>query len=99
MKTWILFAIVLSLAIAACGGDDSPQAARKTVDVVRAFPNLLFERPVDLQYAGDGSDRLLVVEQAGRILVFENDPSAGSSSVFLDIRDRVNDAGNEEGEE
>ncbi|MBP2681747.1 MAG: hypothetical protein H6Q78_1610, partial [Candidatus Krumholzibacteriota bacterium] len=51
MKTRILSAIVLALALTACGDDDSPQAARKTIDVARAFPNLLFERPVDLQNA------------------------------------------------
>lgn len=97
MKTRILFAIVLALALTACGDDDSPQAARKTIDVVRAFPNLSFERPVDLQNAGDGTNRLFVLEQAGRILVFPNDPGAVSASVLLDIRDRVNDGGNEEG--
>ena len=97
MKTRILSAIVLALALTACGDDDSPQAARKTIDDARAFPNLSFERPVDLQNAGDGTDRLFVVEQAGRILVFPNDPAAASAGVFLDIRDRVNDGGNEEG--
>lgn len=62
-----------------------------------AFPDLSFNRPVDLQHAGDGSERLFVVEQAGRILVFPNDRNASNAKVFLDIRDRVNDGGNEEG--
>lgn len=62
-----------------------------------AFPDLAFNRPVDLQHAGDGSGRLFVVEQAGRIMVFPNDRNTGSAKVFLDIRDRVNDGGNEEG--
>ena len=38
--------------------------------VVQTFPNLAFERPVFLTHAGDGSNRLFVVEQAGRIFVF-----------------------------
>ncbi len=62
-----------------------------------AFPNLTFIRPVDLQHAGDASNRLFVVEQRGMIWVFENDPAVTSKTVFLDIRDRVNDSGNEEG--
>jgi len=60
-----------------------------------AFPNLHFDRPVALTHVGD--DRLFVVEQAGRIYAFENDADVETAILFLDIRDRVNDAGNEEG--
>ena len=66
-------------------------------EIEPAFPNLRFTRPVDLQYAGDGSDRLFVVEQEGRILVFPNERETEETSVFLDIRGRVNDSGSEEG--
>ncbi len=62
-----------------------------------AFQNLLFSRPVDLQHAGDGSDRLFVVEQAGVIRVFDNNAGVTSSQIFLNIQNRVNDSGNEEG--
>jgi glucose/arabinose dehydrogenase len=62
-----------------------------------AFPNLAFTRPVDLQHPGDGTDRIFVVEQAGVIKVFENSPSIATAKIFLDIKDRVNDLGNEEG--
>jgi hypothetical protein len=65
--------------------------------IENAFPKLSFTRPVDIQHAGDGSGRLFVVEQEGRILVFPDDPGAMTAGVFLDIRDRVNDEGNEEG--
>jgi len=65
--------------------------------IENAFPKLSFSRPVDLQHAGDGSGRLFVVEQEGRILVFPNNPGVETAGVFLDIRDRVNDEGNEEG--
>ncbi|MDZ7343212.1 MAG: PQQ-dependent sugar dehydrogenase [candidate division KSB1 bacterium] len=67
------------------------------IELEVAFPNLSFSRPVDLQHVGDGSNRLFVVEQAGIIRVFENSASAAAAPVFLDIRDRVNDSGNEEG--
>ncbi len=62
-----------------------------------AFPNLSFRRPVDLQSPPDGTNRLFVVEQPGSIRVFANDPGVQESTVFLEIEDRVNDRGNEEG--
>jgi glucose/arabinose dehydrogenase len=59
------------------------------VVIEEAFPNLNFTRPVDLQYAPDGSDRLFVIEQEGYIYVFENDPSVTDKALFLDIHDRI----------
>ena len=50
-----------------------------------------------LTYAEHESGRLFVVLQPGRIVVFENDPGVESARTFLDIRERVNDSGNEEG--
>lgn len=64
---------------------------------VSAFPQLTFTRPVDLQHPGDNSNRIFVVEQAGVISVFANDPNVASKQSFLDIRDQVDDQGNEEG--
>lgn len=65
--------------------------------IVEAFPNLDFLRPVDFQHAGDGSNRVFVVEQRGIITVFPNDSAVKSKTIFLDIAARVNDQGNEEG--
>jgi len=63
-----------------------------------AFPGLSFARPVDLQFADDASNRLFVVEQNnGVVRVFENDPAATSSSVYLSVADRFSPGGNEEG--
>ncbi len=62
-----------------------------------AFPNLAFTQPVDFQTAGNESGRNFVVEKQGIIRVFENNPQVNSSGVFLDIRDRVDDAGSEKG--
>lgn len=63
----------------------------------QAFPGLSFTRPVDLQYPPDNSDRIFVVEQAGVISVFANDQGVESKKTFLDIREKVDDQGNEEG--
>lgn len=62
-----------------------------------AFPNLSFDRPVGIYSVGDGSNRLFVLEKRGVILSFENSENVTSASVFLDIRDRVNSNGAEEG--
>ena len=62
-----------------------------------AFPNLVFTNPIDLQYANDGTDRLFVVEQNGIIKLFQNNSSASSVKIFLDITDRVSATSTEMG--
>lgn len=59
------------------------------VQITQAFPNLSFEQPVDIQHAGDGSNRMFVISQPGVIYVFENNNSVPTKKVFLDIRDKV----------
>ena len=66
-------------------------------EIERAFPGLTFPSMVHLTSSGDGTDRLWIVLQPGLVKVFANDRAAATASVFLDIRDRVNDAGSEEG--
>ncbi len=51
--------------------------------------------PIGLANAGDGSGRLFIVEQAGLILIFQNDQLL--PQPFLDIRDRVGSQGMEQG--
>lgn len=72
-------------------GDDSEEA------LVPAFPNLSFDRPLRILHPGDQTNRLFVVEQRGVISVFENDPDTEQSSPFLNLENRVNDSGNEQG--
>ena len=63
----------------------------------RAFPNLSFDRMVHLAFADDDTDRLFLLLQPGLVMVFPNDQAVESAEVFLDIREQVNDRGNEEG--
>jgi glucose/arabinose dehydrogenase len=58
-----------------------------------AFPNLTFSSPVFLTHAGDGTDRIFVIEQAGRIKVFPNSSNALLSKEFLNITNRVSSGG------
>jgi glucose/arabinose dehydrogenase len=74
--------------------ENTPATAYKTVI---AFPQLSFTRPVDLQSPADNTDRIFVVEQAGVISVFPNEKNISAKETFLDIRDKVDDQGNEEG--
>jgi glucose/arabinose dehydrogenase len=54
-----------------------------------------FESPVDIQFPPDGSGRMFVVEQPGRIRIATT--SGLAKGPFLDIKDRVNSRGNEQG--
>src|SRR5437867_1528349 len=65
------------------------------VKAVPAFPKLSFHQPVFLTCAPDGSHRLFVVEQPGRVMAFPQDGSS-PASPFLDIRPKVR-LGEEEG--
>lgn len=67
------------------------------LEAVKAFPKLEFERPTEITHAGDGTNRLFVVEQAGVIRVLENRKDAPEAKVFLDIREVTLREGNEEG--
>jgi glucose/arabinose dehydrogenase len=91
--------IVVLLLTAACGKNDNADANMPSpaspppLKAEVAFPNLTFSSPVFITHAGDGSDRLFVVEQAGRIKVFANNPVAASSDIFLDIQAQVRSGG------
>jgi glucose/arabinose dehydrogenase len=58
-----------------------------------AFPNLSFTSPVGIYNAGDGSNRLFVVEQQGVIRVFNNTRNVTTTNMFLDISNKVFDGG------
>lgn len=84
------------------GGDggDGGGEPQTEITFVNAFPELTFLRPLGLENAGDGSDRLFIVEQGGLIHVIlpentiqqgtERDVSArAEATVFLDLTDRI----------
>ena len=84
-------------ATPATPGEPPTPAPLTGLGVEPTFPALSLSRMVGMTYAPDGSDRLYVVLQPGRIVSFPNDPDVDSAELFLDIRDRVNDRGEEEG--
>lgn len=54
------------------------------IKAVRAFPELKFRRPVLLTNAGDGSNRIFVCQQPGKIFVFPNKPDVEEADLFLE---------------
>ena len=85
MRDKLILSFLISLFIA------SNVKAQFTLE--NAFPNLSFSSPIDLQNSGDGTNRIFVVERAGRIKVFPNSSSATSLKTYLDITDRVSAGG------
>ena len=78
-------------------GPDSrpnPPDPPPTVQLAPALGGLRFEEPVAVQFLDDIA---LIVEKPGRIVLVREDAVAWTKSEFLDISDRVNDSGNEEG--
>ena len=63
----------------------------------RAFPAVGLSGMVAMAHPDDGGDRLFVVQKHGLIVSFPNDDDADGTTTFLDIGDRVNDRGSEEG--
>src|SRR4051812_43425163 len=62
-----------------------------------AYPNLKFNRPLWMEETPDDTKRLVVVEQAGKILIFPRDPATSDPKTFLDITSRKPQVQNEEG--
>ncbi len=62
-----------------------------------AFPNLQLERLTNLVQPDDGTNRIFITEQWGRIRVFPNEPTVEHPGMFLDIQGRSRGGANEEG--
>lgn len=92
----MLLALLGILAVS-CSSDDV-NGTGGTPDVTYpSFANLVFTRPIDMQYPGDGSGRLFVAVQQGVIFAVSSDGTSDTLRTFLDIRNRVRSVGNEEG--
>jgi glucose/arabinose dehydrogenase len=63
----------------------------------RVFPKLDLQRLTNLAQPDYGQSHIFVTEQPGQIHVFSDNPETTHTEVFLDIRDRVSESGNEEG--
>jgi glucose/arabinose dehydrogenase len=91
----LLMAGVITLAsLLACNSGSTPTAS--VVQVERVFPDLSFQEMTNLVQPDDTSGLIFISEQRGVIHAFSaNNPQ--QTDIFLDITDRVNKGGNEEG--
>jgi len=113
VRVWVVLAVVAALNGAAVFAGEGSGAGvftpfdtahlmgspekHESFGVERTFEKLKFKRPVEFTFAPDGSGRVFVVEQDGRIHVFPNDPNVEKTTVFLDISKAVRRDHNEEG--
>jgi glucose/arabinose dehydrogenase len=72
-------------------------AALPKVGLREVFPALTADRPMWLAQAPDGSDRMFIVEQKGRIVIVRKDGDGADAKEFLNIEDRKPLVENEEG--
>ncbi|HUF22143.1 MAG TPA: hypothetical protein VMP00_15495, partial [Burkholderiales bacterium] len=81
---WLAVALATPLLVACGSGTNEPWTP---LSVRGVFTNLpLFNRPVAmLQAPGDGA-RWFVVQQAGVVRVFDNDPAVSATAVFVDLQ-------------
>jgi glucose/arabinose dehydrogenase len=100
-----LMIVVTTIVLSACGGTpnrSSSEAATSLPDGTvigweEAYGGLEFEVPVGLRHANDQSGWLYVIEKPGTIMAFDSKLSTPEKTVFLDIRNKVQSQGSEQG--
>jgi len=94
----LLASVLLLLLTTTCATAEVAKSIRKPgeppveplpLKVARAFANLRFERPIVITHPGDGTDRLFVVSQLGKVFVMPNNQDVKQPALFLDISQRV----------
>ena len=76
----------------ACEAFDSP-GGNIQISLERAFANLTFDRPIALLQAPQSNLRWYLVEQSGRILIFNNIETTTGTSTFIDISGQIRSGG------
>ncbi len=97
--------ILVTTALGGCGGgggggsttqprnDDPPVASVPEIALQQVFADLTFTQPVAMRQAPGDATRWYVVERAGRVRVFDNDPAVQVSDLFFDISSLVSTSG------
>ncbi|MEW6764198.1 MAG: PQQ-dependent sugar dehydrogenase [Pseudomonadota bacterium] len=96
MKRFPLFALLAVLlasgGMLSCGPGGNGTAAPiagGSMTLQRVFASIPLNEPLAMLQAPGDASRWFVVEKAGRVLVFDHRPEVAASTVFIDIRDRV----------
>jgi glucose/arabinose dehydrogenase len=93
-------AVIMAVATVCCAFERPDSGPRRVIDLGRLSIDFELvvkglQQPVAVRHAGDGSGRLFVIEQPGRIRIV--DDGSLVERPFLDITDRVRDSANEQG--
>ena len=67
------------------------------IELRPAFPNLKIDRPMWMSEAPDGSSRMFIVYQDGKIMIVKKGSDGGDAKEFLNIEDRHPHFDNEDG--
>ena len=86
--------VVALVSLLACDSEPTPPAG--SIEIERVFPDLSFQEMTNLVQPDDTSGLIFITEQRGVIYAFSANNSQ-QADIFLDITDRVNRGGNEEG--
>ncbi|MEQ8856791.1 PQQ-dependent sugar dehydrogenase [Gimesia sp.] len=93
MKTITSLALLLILAVCpTLSAEEKVDTSPAPVKLVKVFPYLQIDRPIVITHAGDGTDRLFIASQKGKIYIVPNTPEdedLEEGKLFLDISDRV----------
>lgn len=95
-----LMSVFLLVTLTACLGSKDTEPSSTTangISLSNIFEPHTFERPVGLEHRAGQSDLLYVIEQPGRIMSVNVNQPKEKPSLILDITERVNDSGNEQG--
>jgi glucose/arabinose dehydrogenase len=72
-------------------------AAMPNLKLERTFPALNLDRPLWMQEAPDGSGRMFIIEQEGRVIIVQKGSDGANQKEFMNILDRHPYQENEEG--
>lgn len=93
---YLLRSIALMVFLITVSPGESAEALPK-LELKNAFPNLNFFRPLWLCEAPDGSKRLFVAQQDGKVWILPKDRTSKDAKLFFDITERKPLEKNEEG--
>jgi glucose/arabinose dehydrogenase len=94
LKRPLLIATICALGAAALTTSGQPLPK---VKLRPAFPALTLDRPIWMSEAPDGSGRLFIIEQQGRILMLQKGADGSATTEFLNITNRHPYMSDEEG--
>ncbi|HEY0109978.1 MAG TPA: PQQ-dependent sugar dehydrogenase, partial [Fibrella sp.] len=87
------FSLLLSWACSTPTDTNTTQSSETTaaitISTADAHPGLKFDAPVEYTYANDGTNRMFIIEQSGRIKVVNQATGAKSADTYLDIKNKV----------